>query len=62
MAREGLMDDTGWHGFDECTNYEACNLEAYNKGRAEAINEVYTIALNESHDTLMEWLQEHIEE
>lgn len=49
MARESLMDDTGWHGFDECTNYEACNLDAYNKGRADAIDDALNYC-NQSND------------
>lgn len=38
--------------------------EALNVARADerrkALDEVYVIALNESHDTLIEWLQENI--
>lgn len=40
------------------------DADAYNEGiadgRADAINEVYAIAMNENHDTLIEWLQDHI--
>lgn len=32
----------------------------YEQGRADVINEVYAIAMNENHDTLIEWLQDHI--
>ena len=35
---------------------------AYKQGRADAIDEVYVMALNESHDTLIEWLQEQLKE
>lgn len=28
--------------------------------RAKTLDEVYAIALNESHDTLIEWLQDNI--
>lgn len=35
MAREGLMDDTGYHGFDECSNWENCTSAAYLDGFAD---------------------------
>lgn len=40
MAREGLMDDCGYYGFDECARYEECCDEAYERGRADAIEEI----------------------
>ena len=45
MARQGLMDDSGYDFFDvsDCANYESCREDAYNdgyeKGRADAIDE-----------------------
>ena len=43
-----------------CHAYDLGKAEGIEKGRAEAINEVYAIAMNENHDTLIEWLQDHI--
>lgn len=40
MSRQGLMDDCGYHGFDECARYEECCDEAYERGRADALNEI----------------------
>lgn len=45
-----------------CPFYVLGIEECYEKGRAEAIDEVYAIALNESHDTLIEWLQTQLKE
>lgn len=45
MARQGLMDDSGYDFFDagDCANYESCREEAFNdgyeKGRNDAIDE-----------------------
>lgn len=41
MAREGLMNDTGYHDFDECSCYEDCSKEAYDKGRDDMAEETY---------------------
>ena len=41
MARQGLMDDSGYDFFDvsDCSNYESCREDAFNdgyeKGRAD---------------------------
>lgn len=59
MGRQGLMDDSGYHGFDECANYESCTdnfvaelLEPYDAEsieelianvRAKAFNEVLNV-------------------
>ena len=40
MAREGLMDDCGYHGFDECARYEECCDEAYERGRYDEREEL----------------------
>lgn len=34
MARQGLMDDSGYDFFDvsDCSNYESCREDAYNDG------------------------------
>lgn len=44
MGRQGLMDDAGYHEFDECCKYDECCGEAYEKGvydgRVEAIDEL----------------------
>lgn len=47
MAREGLMDDTGYRGFNECLNQEECNKEAYEKGLADKSEEVYLDLITE---------------
>lgn len=41
MARQGLMDDSGYDFFDasDCSNYESCTEEAYNDGYSDAIDE-----------------------
>lgn len=51
MAREGLMDDTGYSGFDECSCYEECNNEAYEKGRDDMAEETY-LELKDALDNL----------
>ena len=51
MAREGLMDDTGYRGFDECTCYEDCSKEAYDKGRDDMAEETY-LDLKDALDNL----------
>ena len=39
MAREGLMDDTGYHGFDTCEDFTLCEgcknleIETWEDGR-----------------------------
>ena len=43
-----------------CRAHEIGKAEGIEKGREDAINEVYAIAMNENHDTLIEWLQDHI--
>lgn len=45
MARQGLMDDSGYHGFDECNCYEDCTNEAYEQGYADALNKAIEIAM-----------------
>lgn len=35
MSRQGLMDDSGYMGFEECSKYEECFNEAYQQGRAD---------------------------
>lgn len=49
MAREGLMDDSGYHGFDECVYFESCTSEvydeAYEQGYADALDYAIKIAL-----------------
>lgn len=42
MARQGLMDDSGYQGFEECSRYEECFNEAYMQGRLDAIEEIAT--------------------
>lgn len=34
----------------------------YAKGRADALNDIYAFAMNENYDSLIEWLQDNIEE
>lgn len=43
MAREGLMDDCGYHGFDECSRWEDCNKEAYNIALDDLVEELEQI-------------------
>lgn len=43
MARQGLMDDCGYQGFEECSRYEDCCNEAYEQGYAEAKKEINEI-------------------
>lgn len=50
MARQGLMDDSGYMGFEECSNYECCTndfvaelLEPYN---VESIEELASDSYN----------------
>lgn len=31
MAREGLFDDSGYQGFEECSRYEECSKECFEK-------------------------------
>lgn len=38
--REGMMDDCGYRGFEECGRYEDCCKDAYEQGRADAIEEI----------------------
>lgn len=40
MAREGLMDDCGYDGFEECVRLNECQEGVYEKGRDDAIYEV----------------------
>lgn len=37
--REGLMDDTGYNFFeaDDCTHYESCTQEAYERGQTDLL-------------------------
>lgn len=44
MAREGLFDDSGYMGFEECPRYVECCDEAYERGRADAIEEFVEFA------------------
>lgn len=44
MSRQGLMDDSGYNGFDECSCYESCTEEAFREGYESAIDEFVTIA------------------
>lgn len=46
MAREGLFDDCGYSGFEECSRFEECSKEAYEDGYNKAL----------------EYLQERIDE
>jgi len=39
MGRQGLMDDSGYHGFEECSSREECCSDAYRQGRADAIED-----------------------
>lgn len=43
-----------------CDDFMVEHNNAYQQGREDVINEVYAIAMNENHDTLIEWLQDHI--
>lgn len=47
VAREGLMDDCGYHGFDECSRWEDCNKEAYEYGRNDMAEEIYLDLITE---------------
>lgn len=47
MARESLMDDCGYHGFDECSCYEECAKEAYDNGRNDMAEETYLNLITE---------------
>lgn len=47
MARESLMDDCGYHGFDECSCYEECAKEAYDNGRNDMAEEIYLDLITE---------------
>lgn len=38
--REGIMDDCGYHGFEECFRYEDCCKDAYEQGRIDVIDEI----------------------
>lgn len=51
MAREGLMDDTGYRGFNECSRQEECNKEAYEQGRDDMAEETY-LELKDALDNL----------
>lgn len=33
--REGMMDDCGYRGFEECFRYEDCCKDAYEQGRLD---------------------------
>ena len=33
--REGMMDDCGYRGFEECCRYEDCCKDAYEQGRLD---------------------------
>lgn len=38
--REGMMDDCGYRGFEECFRYEDCCKDAYEQGRIDMIIEL----------------------
>jgi len=48
MARQGLMDDSGYDFFDagDCANYESCREEAFNdgyqQGKTDTLGEIAT--------------------
>lgn len=60
MAREGLMDDCGYHGFEECSSYESCSdnfvaelLEPYD---VESIDELVSNSYNKGMRDTIEYL------
>lgn len=42
MARQGLMDDSGYDFFDvsDCANYESCREDAFNDGYAKGASDM----------------------
>lgn len=62
MGRQGLMDDSGYHGFDECSCYEECTnniiehlLEPYG---VESIEELIAKTKADAIMKFAEWLSE----
>jgi len=41
--REGMMDDCGYHGFEECFRYEDCCKDAYEQGRLDVAQDLLDI-------------------
>lgn len=39
MAREGLFDDCGYSGFEECSRFEECSKEAYEQAKEKSIRD-----------------------
>lgn len=68
MARQGLMDDSGYDFFDvsDCANYESCREEAFNdgyaKGRADKYQEIISEYMLLTEEQVAEIRTEAIDE
>ena len=53
-----------YHASGSCSAWECKGTktveDVIRETRKEVLDEVYVIAINENHDTLIEWLQEHL--
>ena len=43
MARQGMFDDSGYMGFEECAKHEACCMEAESAIMEKFMDKAYTI-------------------